>query len=148
MSALDVLEHLEPAKLLAEARRLLAPGGRLLLSVPAFASLWSEARRARRPPEALPPRSPGSGAAGGGFVPELTTHYQFLLFPLVWLSRQLDARRQRPLERRPPGFVGRLLGAVNALEVSWWGRSSLPWGSSLIALARPLPEGCRPEAAA
>ncbi len=118
----------------------LAPGGRLLLSVPAFASLWSErdvraGHRQRYRRGLLEAELRASG-----FVPEFATHYQFLLFPLVWLSRKLDARRPRPLERRPPGLAGRLLGAVNALEVRWWGSRSLPWGSSLVALARPLPE--------
>lgn len=137
VAALDVLEHLEPARLLGEARRLLAPGGRLLLSVPAFACLWSErdvrAGHRRRYRRSLLARE----LAASGFELELATHYQFLLFPLVWLSRRLDARRALPLERRPPGLAGRLLGAVNRFEVAWWGRHSLPWGSSLIALARP-----------
>lgn len=137
VAALDVLEHLEPPRLLAEARRLLAPGGRLLLSVPAFASLWSarderagHLKRYRR-------RLLEAELAESGFRLEFATHYQFLLFPLVWLSRKLDAKRKLPLERRPPGPLGRLLGAINLFEVGWWGRRSLPWGSSLIALARP-----------
>lgn len=136
VAALDVLEHLEPGRFLAEARRLLAPGGRLLLSVPAFACLWSE--RDRRAGHRLRYRRAllERELRGAGFVLERTTHYQFLLFPLVWLSRLLDARRELPLERRPPGPLGRLLGAVNRWEVGWWGRRSLPWGSSLIALAR------------
>jgi SAM-dependent methyltransferase len=137
VAALDVLEHLEPSRLLAEARRLLAPGGRLLLSVPAFASLWSvrderagHLKRYRR-------RLLEAELAASGFALEFATHYQFLLFPLVWLSRRLDAKSPLPLERRPPGPLGRLLGAVNRLEVGLWGRRSLPWGSSLVALARP-----------
>ena len=140
VAALDVLEHLEPARLLAEARRLLAPGGRLLLSVPAFACLWS--RRDERAGHRLRYRRAllESELAAHGFAPEFFTHYQFLLFPLVWLSRRLDARRPLPLERRPPGALGRLLGAVNRLEVGLFGGRRLPWGSSLIALARPLPE--------
>lgn len=39
--ALDVLEHLDDdARALAELRRVLAPGGRLLVMVPAFEFLW------------------------------------------------------------------------------------------------------------
>ena len=41
--ALDVLEHLkDDAGALAEAARLLKPGGRLVLTVPAWPGLWSE----------------------------------------------------------------------------------------------------------
>ena len=40
--AMDVIEHLEdPAPLLDEIRRVLVPGGLLLLTVPAFGWLWS-----------------------------------------------------------------------------------------------------------
>jgi SAM-dependent methyltransferase len=40
---LDVLEHFaDEQALLAEIRRLVRPGGRVLVSVPAFQSLWSE----------------------------------------------------------------------------------------------------------
>lgn len=134
--ALDVLEHVEPESLLTEARRLLRPGGFLLLSVPAFASLWSERdvraghrKRYRRDELARE-------LAACGLVLEHHTHFQFLLFPLVWLSRRLDARRELPLERRPPGFFGRVLAAINLLEIRLWGNFRLPWGSSLIAIAR------------
>ena len=41
VAALDVLEHVEPATFLREARRLVRDGGWLLLSVPAFPCLWS-----------------------------------------------------------------------------------------------------------
>lgn len=137
VAALDVLEHLEPPRLLAEARRLLAPGGRLLLSVPAFASLWSARDERAGHKKRYRRRLLEAELAESGFQLDFATHYQFLLFPLVWLSRKLDAKRKQPLERRPPAPLGRLLGAINLFEVGWWGRRSLPWGSSLIALARP-----------
>ena len=43
VSMLDVLEHLDDReKALAEVRRMLIPNGRLVLTVPAIASLWSQ----------------------------------------------------------------------------------------------------------
>jgi SAM-dependent methyltransferase len=137
VAALDVLEHVEPEPFFAEVRRLLAPGGRLLLSVPAFASLWSERDRRAGHRKRYRRRELEAELRDHGFTALVFTHYQFLLFPLLWLSRRLDARRPRPLERFPPAAIGRLLGAVNRLEVSCWGTKSLPWGSSLLAIAQP-----------
>lgn len=133
--ALDVLEHVEPEAALAELHRLVRPGGRLLLSVPASPALWSRLdvaaghrRRYRR-------RDLEAGLAAAGWQPVDATHYQFLLFPLVWLSRRLGLHA---VERRPPAPLNRLLGLVDALEVQALGGLSLPWGSSLLCLARRL----------
>lgn len=140
VTALDVLEHVAPAAFLGEARRLLAPNGHLLLSVPAFRSLWSRRDEAAGHRKRYQRADLAAELGAHGFAMLSFTHYQFLLFPLLWLSRRLDARRDRPLERWPPGPLGRLLGWVNQREVGWWGRRSLPWGSSLLAVARPLAE--------
>ncbi len=134
--ALDVLEHGAPAPLLAAAARAVEPGGWLLVSVPAHPALWSELDEAaghrcrytfaglRRELEAA------------GWRPVHRTHYQFLLLPLVWLSRRAPVARLRRLERRPPRLAARVLGAVDALEVRALSRARLPWGSSLVVLAR------------
>ena len=43
VGAFDVLEHCDPEDLaLAELRRVLQPGGRLLLSIPAYDWAWSD----------------------------------------------------------------------------------------------------------
>jgi SAM-dependent methyltransferase len=134
--ALDVLEHVDPAEFLLEARRLVEPGGWLLLSVPAFASLWS----------------PHDDAAGhrcryrrAGLTRELEghgwsvihwTHYQALLFPLLWMARRSGIARLLTLERHPPGWTSPPLGFINAVEVRLFGQCRLRWGSSLVVLAR------------
>jgi ubiquinone/menaquinone biosynthesis C-methylase UbiE len=43
VSLLDVVEHLpDPSLLLAESHRVLRPGGKLLVTVPAYRALWSD----------------------------------------------------------------------------------------------------------
>ena len=88
-ACLDVLEHLDPEPLLAEARRLLRSRGGLLLSVPAHAWLWSaldvEAGHSCRYSLAMLARE----LERAGFVLEGHTHYQLLLLPLVLASRRL-----------------------------------------------------------
>lgn len=133
---LDVLEHIEPSSLLAEARRLLRPGGALLLSVPAHAWLWSaldeEAGHRCRYSLAMLSKE----LARAGFVLEGHTHYQLLLLPLVFASRRVLTAGSSSLERRPSPLLGRVLRRVNELEVRFLGGRQLPAGSSLIAWAR------------
>jgi len=133
---LDVLEHVDPDAFLAEVARLVEPGGWLLLTVPALAALWSEldvaaGHRCRYTRSLLM-----AELARHGFRLDHWTHYQCLLLPLVWAVRRAWWGGGRRLERRPPAWLGRALGAVNALEVHALGRIRLPWGSSLVALAR------------
>jgi len=133
--ALDVLEHVDPDALLSEARRVLRPGGLALLSVPAFPILWSAAdaaagHRCRYRVDTLREELERAGFSLRGH-----THYQFLLFPAMVLSRRLLGARGASLERRPPGLLSRMLALVNEAEVALLGRRSLPAGSSLVAWA-------------
>jgi len=134
--ALDVLEHVEPGPFLAEAARLVEPGGWLLLSVPALPALWSELDEAAGHRCRYTRGSLAEELSGGGWELVDWTHYQAALLPLVWLVRRSPWARGRRLERRPPGLLGQTLGAVNELEVRVLGGLRLPWGSSLLALAR------------
>lgn len=135
-ACLDVLEHVEARSLLAEAHRLLAPRGALLLSVPAHSFLWSaldeEAGHRCRYSLAMLKAELGSA----GFVLEGFTHYQMLLLPLLLASRRMLKARTGSFERRPSPWLGRLLGGINRFEVERLGRFQLPVGSSLIAWAR------------
>lgn len=148
--ASDVLEHLrDDAGALAEWRRVLAPGGRLVVLVPAFAFLWSEhdeinqhVRRYRRPQLCALLRQTG-------FTVERSGYWNFLLFPPVAAIRL--ARRLRPKSTAPargdifptPKAINRLLLAMLRVE-NWWLLRGLnfPFGVSVLAVAR------RPEAPA
>ena len=133
---LDVLEHVPPAPLLDEAHRLLRPDGRLLITVPAAPSLWSDLDRSMGHRCRYRAGQLVDELSSSGFTPLHVTHYQFLLFPLLWIARRLPPRRLQRVERHPPRWLGRLLGAVNAAEVHGLGRHRLGWGSSLVVLAR------------
>ena len=134
--ALDVLEHVDPDAFLAEAARLVAPGGRLLLSVPALPALWSELDEAAGHRCRYTRSRLAAELGRAGWALEHWTHYQLALLPLVWLTRKSPWRRARTTERHPPRVLGRALGAVNALEVRLFGRRRLPAGSSLVAVGR------------
>ena len=131
--ALDVIEHVDPDIFLAEARRLTRSGGILLLSAPAFPSLWSRAdelagHRCRYRREVLE-----AELVRNGWSPQGYTHYQCLLFPLFALSRRWNRNRLNAVERTPPAWLGRVLGNINRIETRLLSQVQLPFGSSLIS---------------
>ena len=133
---LDVLEHVDDVAAVTEVARVVRPGGWVALTVPACPRLWSardedagHLRRYRR-------RGVRKLLGAAGLEPERLTHYQFALLPLVAASRVVGGRRLRDREDRPPRVVDAALGAVNALEARVARRVDLPWGSSIVAVAR------------
>ncbi len=65
--AFDVVEHCEDERLaIAELTRVLEPGGRMLLSVPAYQWAWSRPRRASRPSPPLHAAAAGPARRVGG----------------------------------------------------------------------------------
>jgi SAM-dependent methyltransferase len=129
----DVLEHLEdPAHVLAEARRVVRPGGFLIYTVPAFQTLWSRhdelvghVRRYRR--------SEVDGLlAREGFVPEASSmFYGFLLGPA--LVRKVTGLPS-PM-RLPSVGLNNLLTRLALRSADATLESSRNWGLSIAGLA-------------
>lgn len=135
---LDILEHATPLPALEEAARLARPGGLLLLSVPAFQSLWSQVdqaagHRCRYSLGQLRGELKSSGWELAGH-----TYYQFLVFPLFAASRLFGRSTLPRLERFPPVWLNGLLARINRFEVRRLDWLRLPFGSSLIAWARKV----------
>jgi SAM-dependent methyltransferase len=133
-AAFDVIEHVDPDALLSEARRLVRPGGQLLVSAPAFRALWSAmderaGHRCRYDSALL-----GLELRRNGWRYDGHTYFQCLLFPLVYLSRRL-AGGTHPVERRPGRLIDRTLGLINRVEVAASSRFTVPFGSSIVAWA-------------
>ncbi|MFA7332322.1 MAG: class I SAM-dependent methyltransferase [Candidatus Delongbacteria bacterium] len=135
----DVLEHIEDdAGSLLALRDLLAPGGRLLLTVPALPTLWTRHdeehghfRRYTRPQLAL-------RLAAAGFELEKLSYYNCLLLPLVLAVRELKRLLGRDGDdmETPARPLNSLLYQVFALERHWLPRANFPLGVSLVAVAR------------
>nr|WBU15344.1 ubiquinone/menaquinone biosynthesis C-methyltransferase UbiE [uncultured bacterium] len=140
---LDVLEHTDDERALQEARRVLVPGGWLVTSVPAMPWLWSSrdvqaGHRRRYTRRLLVDR-----LTQAGLEVVATQYYQFMLFPVVVLSRV--AARHKPKiqewEEQPCRLVNGLLKAVVGIEVVLGRWLKWPWGSSILALARKANAG-------
>jgi SAM-dependent methyltransferase len=143
--AFDVLEHADDGRALQELSRVLAPGGRLFLSVPAYDWLWSTrddlAGHRRRYTRALLRER----LVQAGFSVERIFGYQFFLLALFAASRLWSRARGRTdtsSEDRPGPGLNFVLRMVNALEVAI-GRRLLrpPTGSSLLLIATKPAEG-------
>ncbi|MFH1038894.1 MAG: class I SAM-dependent methyltransferase [PVC group bacterium] len=141
--ALDVIEHIDDdLGALIEYRRVLKPGGRILLTVPAYRWLWShhdDLNRHRRRYRIRPLRRLLQEA---GFVARRSAYFCTLLFLPVALVRLLSRALERILGFRregfeftiPPDFVNRLLGLVFSAERLWLRRWRFPFGSSILAV--------------
>jgi 2-polyprenyl-3-methyl-5-hydroxy-6-metoxy-1,4-benzoquinol methylase len=138
---LDVLEHLDDDRAgLAEVRRVLKPGGVLLVTVPAFAFLWSGhdelAHHHRRYRRGELVRK----FVSAGLTPTKTSYYNFFLFPAIAVIRLLKSVLRITNAESDFGATPRFLNTPLALlfgsERFLLRFVSLPFGVSLVAVAK------------
>ncbi|RMH15110.1 MAG: class I SAM-dependent methyltransferase [Acidobacteria bacterium] len=136
---LDVLEHLaDDVAALRHARRLLVPGGVLLITVPALPVLWTRHDDLNHHHRRYDRRRFHDVAAAAGVAVESARYAFHWLVAAKLLVRLKECLR--PGEPRPPSIppapVNRLLYAFCRLEAATWGRLPWPAGSSLVAVCR------------
>ncbi|SDO66884.1 class I SAM-dependent methyltransferase [Desulforhopalus singaporensis] len=131
----DVLEHVDDVSMLQEARRVAHKNSRLLLSAPAFQSLWSYADELAGHKRRYTRDSLNNILNESGWKLTGCNYYQCALFPLIWLSRRVVKERGRTLERHPSTAIAGILGLINSCEVVLSSRFSMPFGSSIIIWA-------------
>jgi 2-polyprenyl-3-methyl-5-hydroxy-6-metoxy-1,4-benzoquinol methylase len=136
---LDVLEHLDhPEQALMYAHELLKEGAALLISVPAFQSLWTShdvmnQHRIRFRRRTLFPLLQEAGFE----IAESKYWYQWV-FP-VKLAAGVAERIVRPRPsppRIPPKWLNSFLYRISRVEQETLGMCGIPFGSSLMAFCR------------
>lgn len=134
---LDVLEHVEQDReALAALRDRLAPGGRILLTVPAAPWLWSEHDVLHHHKRRYTAASLHAVARDAGLQVDEKGHFNALLFPVAILVRAVQrlTGRGAATEAAPPTSLNTALRHVFAIERHLLGRVSLPFGLSLYAI--------------
>ena len=141
--SLDTLEHV-PDDVLAtkELARTLKPGGVLVMNVPAYKWLWGPHDVALMHHRRYTKGQVRRLLERAGLKVEKCSYSVFFLFPVVLVLRILEKARRGPAEVRlpsVPGPVNRALVILQDIETFLVLGVSLPWGSSVVAVARKVP---------
>jgi len=137
VALLDVLEHVEDdCDALRGIKRKLAPGGRILLTVPANPWMWSAHDVVHHHHRRYTAASLRAVVAAAGLKVELVSHFNSLLFPLAAALRIAGKATGKTTsdDAMPLPAVNRLFGSVFGLEKHFVGRVPLPVGVSLVAI--------------
>ncbi len=137
---LDTVEHIpDDYKAVSEISRILKPGGVILLNVPAYQWLWGPHDVALMHQRRYTRTQVRKLLESNGFSVERLSYHIFFLFPLVALSRFMSKfKKGEPDARLPslPNWVESIFKIIQRGEAALIARSNLPWGSSIVALAR------------
>jgi SAM-dependent methyltransferase len=145
----DCLEHLQnDEKALANWYELLKPGGRILIFVPAFMSLWSEHDVVNHHFRRYEPGELAAKMKAAGFEVEQTGYWNFFLFIPIWSFRMIKRLLRRwvfntqpPQEdlTTPNPVVNRLLYGLLQWENQLMRLVRFPFGvSTFVKAKKPL----------
>lgn len=151
VAAFDVIEHCEPeSKALAEVARVLTPGGRLLMSVPAYQWAWSNHDNWNHHHRRYTRKRAVAAVSAAGLEVHRVTYAFAATFPMFAVSRLGDRIKERgkstpklPKGGVPPlpevsAAVERVLLAASGLDRRLLRQHNLPFGSSvMVAATRP-----------
>lgn len=140
IAMLDVLEHIPgDHEALTALRPKLAPGGRMLVTVPAMPWLWSAHDVAHHHQRRYTAKSLRATFETTGFRVRHLVYFNSLLFPLIVAARAAGrlTGHQGGDDAMPPKAVNAVLKTLFASERYLVGRGSLPFGVSLGIVAEP-----------
>jgi SAM-dependent methyltransferase len=137
IALLDVLEHIEDDKAaLASIRTKLKPGGRIILTVPANAWMWSAHDTVHHHFRRYGRSGLKSVLCETGLTIEFLDHFNTLLFPLAAAVRILGklTGREEADDAQPPALLNAAFTTIFGAERHLIGRVPMPFGVSLLAV--------------
>jgi len=136
----DVLEHIDAdVETLRGVGALLAEGGRVIVTVPAYAWLWSAHDEFMHHKRRYSAQSLERAAVAAGYRVQFLSYFNTLLFPAAALARLKDRWLGKSPARAahvPPKPLNHLLGAIFGSERFIVPRLKLPFGVSLVCVLR------------
>jgi SAM-dependent methyltransferase len=138
--ALDVIEHVErDVESLAKLREQLAPGGRLMMTVPALPWLWGQHDVTHHHFRRYTRSQLNATLRRAGLEPVRISYFNTLLFPAiaaVRLCKRVLGLKEESDDSMPSSFVNGVLKTIFGFESNFVGRVNLPIGVSLLAVAQ------------
>jgi 2-polyprenyl-3-methyl-5-hydroxy-6-metoxy-1,4-benzoquinol methylase len=145
LTLFDTIEHVpDDERVLRECRRVLAPRGLLFLSTPAYQFLYANNDRVAHHERRYTARELRRKLLAADLEPVQVTYFNTLLFPIILpavLAKKIRERFSDPgdgtnLSHSLPPLVNRAMAATMGAERHLLARTSLPFGHSIIAIAR------------
>ena len=137
IALLDVLEHVDGDEAaLSSIAAKLAPGGSILITVPAYQWMWSAHDEAHHHKRRYSKRSLRAVAEKAGLRVHRIGYFNSLLFPIAATVRLAGKAMGRKAgdDQVPPAPLNRLFRSIFGLERHLVGRVPLPAGVSLFAI--------------
>jgi SAM-dependent methyltransferase len=140
---MDVIEHLDDDLVgLREYRRVLAPGGLLLLTVPAYQWLWAEHDVTAAHRRRYRVRGLASVVEAAGFEVLETTYYNSFLVPPAIVLRRTPLRRLWKDADEEVGntsaFVSKVMTGLSKADRWLALRGWVPFGLSILLVGRRI----------
>lgn len=135
----DVIEHIdEDDESLRVLSRLLKPGGRIVLTVPAFSFLWSQHDEENHHKRRYHRNNLSALATLNGLSLDYISYFNFWLFPLVasirMIRKVIPYRESWQDMKLPAAVPNRILKSIFNSERHFVGKRYLPFGMSLVAV--------------
>ena len=141
--ATDIIEHVDDdVRAITEIRRVLAPGGTAIISVPAFQSLWGLQDEVAHHKRRYLKRDLLESIRRAGLTSKESFYFNYVLFVPIWIARQLIRLLRINLDSENQvntPALNKLLTWIFMLDVATARVVKPPFGVSVVAVTMRTP---------